>query len=209
VPVGIGLIVGDALHNLRSTLDHLAWQLVLEAGSAPTSSTSFPIFDDAAKYGRGALSKLAGMRQSAIDAIAAIKPYKGGNDTLWRLHRLNNVDKHRLVISVGFTNTAHSITPSLRERLRRGFAGSYGPDVPFPYPKGVDLLIASETPISPLKAGDELLTLPESELEDHTSFTFDVALGEPGIIEGAPVVQTLQGFAKIVGGLVENLAPLL
>jgi hypothetical protein len=144
-----------------------------------------------------------------MNAIAALKPYQGGNPALWHLHRLNNVDKHRLVITVGLTNTAHSITASLREKLRKGFVGSYGPDVPFPYPKGVDLSVASERLVFPLKAGDEILTLPESELEDFTSFTFDVALGEPGIIEGAPVVQTLQGFAKIVGGIVDNLAPLL
>lgn len=31
VPESIALITGDAVHNLRSTLDHLAWQLV-EAG---------------------------------------------------------------------------------------------------------------------------------------------------------------------------------
>jgi len=26
---------------------------------------------------------------------------KGGNDVLWQLHELNNVDKHRLILTVG------------------------------------------------------------------------------------------------------------
>jgi hypothetical protein len=34
-----GLVVGDVLHNLRSALDHLAWQLVLANGKSPTSRT--------------------------------------------------------------------------------------------------------------------------------------------------------------------------
>jgi hypothetical protein len=32
---------------------------------------------------------------------AALKPYKGGNDQLWALYRLNNIEKHRLLLTVG------------------------------------------------------------------------------------------------------------
>ena len=41
------------------------------------------------------------MTQQAVAAIDALKPYKGGNDVLWQLHELNNVDKHRLILTVG------------------------------------------------------------------------------------------------------------
>ena len=42
------------------------------------------------------------MRQDAIDAIRALEPYKGGKgENLWVLHRLNNIDKHRLIVTVG------------------------------------------------------------------------------------------------------------
>src|SRR5438132_5583994 len=42
-------------------------------------------------------------RQDATSgaAIDALRPYKGGNDVLWQLHELNNVDKHRLILTVG------------------------------------------------------------------------------------------------------------
>jgi hypothetical protein len=33
-------IVGDVLYNLRSCLDHLAWQLVLLAGNEPSTDTA-------------------------------------------------------------------------------------------------------------------------------------------------------------------------
>lgn len=42
-----------------------------------------------------------GARQETFEAIDALKPYKGGNDPLWMLYRLNNIEKHRLLITVG------------------------------------------------------------------------------------------------------------
>ena len=41
------------------------------------------------------------MRQEAVKAIDRLKPYGGGNDFLWRLHGLNNIDRHRLLFTVG------------------------------------------------------------------------------------------------------------
>ena len=39
------------------------------------------------------------MSSTAIAAIDAIKPYKDGKDVLWRLNELNNIDKHRLILT--------------------------------------------------------------------------------------------------------------
>src|ERR1700687_47569 len=44
VPARWGCIVGEVVHNLRSALDHLAWQLVLANGGTPNRATEFPIF---------------------------------------------------------------------------------------------------------------------------------------------------------------------
>ncbi len=47
VPPVLSAIIGDALHNLRVSLDYLAWQLVLATGEKPPTSgrggTSFPV----------------------------------------------------------------------------------------------------------------------------------------------------------------------
>src|SRR5215217_8372120 len=37
-------ILGDIVHNMRSALDHLAWQLVLRNRSKPSTGNLFPIF---------------------------------------------------------------------------------------------------------------------------------------------------------------------
>src|SRR5689334_16234875 len=42
-PIHLGIVVGDALHNLRSALDHLVWQLAV-IGTGPGERNQFPIF---------------------------------------------------------------------------------------------------------------------------------------------------------------------
>jgi hypothetical protein len=39
------------------------------------------------------------MCPKAIKFIDALKPYKDGNDALWRIHELNNIDKHRTLFT--------------------------------------------------------------------------------------------------------------
>ncbi|HEV2350036.1 MAG TPA: hypothetical protein VG028_09360 [Terriglobia bacterium] len=50
IPPAFSLISSDVLFNLRSTLDHLAYQLVLASGNQPDRSTAFPIFNTAEEY---------------------------------------------------------------------------------------------------------------------------------------------------------------
>src|SRR5216683_4202653 len=93
-------ISGDIIHNLRSALDHLAHQLVFVGSPHLTTSTisrniGFPIAESMAKYEAIKVGKVEGMRPEAKEAIDRLKPYKGGNDPLWRVHELDNIDKHR------------------------------------------------------------------------------------------------------------------
>jgi hypothetical protein len=94
---------GDVIHNLRSALDHLAHQLVLvgSPGAEPSRSIEFPIAKDAVTYEASKPRKVQGMRPDAVKAIDDLKPYKGGNDVLWRIHELDNIDKHRSIFAVG------------------------------------------------------------------------------------------------------------
>jgi hypothetical protein len=51
-PLRLSVLLGDFLHNLRSSLDHLAWQLVLANGGTPKSGpggTQFPILEKRGK----------------------------------------------------------------------------------------------------------------------------------------------------------------
>jgi hypothetical protein len=101
-PDEASLIAGEIIQNLRSALDHLAYQLFLRAGGTGAGKNIyFPIGGSKTSYENKKSSRTYGMTQQAVAAIDALKPYKGGNDVLWQLHELNNVDKHRLILTVG------------------------------------------------------------------------------------------------------------
>lgn len=91
----LSLLIGDGVHNLRAALDHMIWQLVIANGQSPTTRNEFPIFDSEAKYMKGSKRKLIGISETARRLIQGLKPYKGGNDALWLLHRMDIIDKHR------------------------------------------------------------------------------------------------------------------
>jgi hypothetical protein len=97
------LIIGDVLHNLRSALDHLYYQVVLGCDGTPTTWTHFPVFESSQKLAgwiNGAVGRKQITTAVATLLLNSIRPYKGGNHALWRLHELNNLDKHEIIVPV-------------------------------------------------------------------------------------------------------------
>ncbi|HEY2975894.1 MAG TPA: hypothetical protein VGJ48_25495 [Pyrinomonadaceae bacterium] len=178
-PVAVGLIAGDAIHNLRSALDHVACHLVLANGNTPSRQTCFPIFDSAAKYQAMDARKVRGMSQGAIDAIDAAKPYKGGNEALYTLHELDIADKHHSLLAtlVSVTQATIDVPGSLRDFRSPRFA----------LPNFQE----------PLKDGD-VFFICEPGVENDTKIAFDVGLCEPEIIKGKPIVRALGQMVKHV-----------
>lgn len=106
-PQSWSLILGDALHNLRSALDLLAWQAVIAGGGIPGSKTGFPVFPHNIKDqgDKGVTIALRGASHDLVEAIRRFQPYNRcrdrealRNDALWLLHRLNIEDKHHLLL---------------------------------------------------------------------------------------------------------------
>jgi hypothetical protein len=87
--------VGDIAHNLRTALDHLMCHTLVVAGSAITSRDAFPISESLARYESRRDGFVNRVRPSVIEALDLLKPYKGGNLDLWRIHELDRIDKHR------------------------------------------------------------------------------------------------------------------
>lgn len=106
----VAAIAGDIVHNLRSALDHLAWQLVLLDGGQPDEETSFPLHESATnKHGNPRVLIIKpGIRDTAImSAVEAMQPYTEARyghdprtDGLGIIRRLDNIDKHRLLLTV-------------------------------------------------------------------------------------------------------------
>jgi hypothetical protein len=109
VPKHWSLILGDIAHNLRSTLDHLAWALVSRGKTPPDKlktkqvrNVAFPINRKRLEF-KGALpQKLPGVRRSDIALVRTVQPYHRSARNQWRqglvlLQNLNNDDKHKAI----------------------------------------------------------------------------------------------------------------
>ena len=99
------LIIGDCIHNARSSLDYLVFQLAVlnNAPSEAASMTSFPVCLSPAQFKKSTQGKIAPFISGpALTAIQELQPYLTGNagrdDILWVLSQLDIFDKHRLLI---------------------------------------------------------------------------------------------------------------
>jgi hypothetical protein len=175
-------IAGDIIQNLRSALDHLAYQLVLANGASPTRDTFFPIGKDRAAYERMKAGCVKGMRADAKKAIDRVKPYGGGNDALWSLHMLNIMDKHRLLFTVGtnFSFRADWINHPL------GF-NEYRVNASNPDFGGIF----------------------DRKTEDKIQLKITKPLSQAQIIKSDPLLPTLHQLVNVVEGLVFSFKPQL
>jgi hypothetical protein len=204
VPASISAITADMLQNLRRALDHLACDLVITAGKYPTRNTGFPIFGSLGIYNAQAGEKTRGMRQDAVDAIAAIKPYKGGNDVLWHLQELANIDKHRLLKIEGLAYRFETVTPEVLAYLRKVWRSRFG-DWP-PPGNAPDKQIEHERRHSPIKVDDVLfIDTSGAEIDHERKFDFDLALAEGRLGSRIPLLERLNGIADSVGDVLSKL----
>jgi len=120
-PTRWGLLVGDAMHNARSALDHLACRLVELNFKEPTSLTAFPIWDELpkSKDRRNRFERIIeGMSDIHKEGIRRLQPFANPDSResamLVALAYLDNLDKHkRLVPLVTTVAEQASVTHSL------------------------------------------------------------------------------------------------
>lgn len=99
IPTNFPLLIGDAIHNLRTALDILIFNMAGNKSPKP-DAVQFPFCKDAVSLERTIEKrqiKFAG--ENVVNAIHALKPYPGGDELLCGLHALDISDKHRLVIT--------------------------------------------------------------------------------------------------------------
>jgi hypothetical protein len=105
-PPELSLLIGDCLHNLRSALDNLAYDLARAYQGDPLShsvakASQFPIFKSKDQFLSRGMTQIRGVAPAAQKIIEEVQPYQRGDeytyDRLWWLRELSNNDKHRLL----------------------------------------------------------------------------------------------------------------
>ncbi|MFF0009758.1 hypothetical protein ACFYQT_40940 [Streptomyces tibetensis] len=193
-PVELGLPLGDAIHSARSALDYLAWQLVIAGGGAPDFNTMFPISETEAKFNGDCQRRLRGASGSAVSAVQALRPFQGGDDRFWRLHKLDIEDKHRLLIPVGAAYRSVNVSFAFAG-LNPIVLGLNPADREYPLKNGAIVYRV-------MKAARE--SANQGMGETH-SFSFDIAFGEGVIVSGEPIMPTLADLIRDVESAVVPL----
>jgi hypothetical protein len=114
-PRRLSTILGDAIHSLRSSLDHLAWQLALMTTPKPFKKTAFPLNINQPTKPIQTLNVIRDLPVGAKNVVESVQPYHGGQwSYLGVLHRLWNDDKHRaLVLLAGWVPQADAVAPEI------------------------------------------------------------------------------------------------
>jgi hypothetical protein len=114
VDLSFTIQVGEAIHQLRSALDHLVYELVVaHTKKPPTFNSAFPIIgrgrtkngvpkQAADVYATNVSTLKQNISRTAMTRIDDLQPFKldaasRDNDALWILSELDNTYKHRLL----------------------------------------------------------------------------------------------------------------
>jgi len=104
IPPDLSAIIGDAIHNLRISLDYLAWELVIATGQQPNRRTCFPVHQ---RRRRGQAPSclpdiLPGVPAQMRRLLDEVQPYHSSEfphkHPLALLHDLDIVDKHHQIL---------------------------------------------------------------------------------------------------------------
>ncbi len=184
IPDELGLIAGDAIHNLRSALDIMLCDVAAMHGD-PSREIRFPFRDDANELEAHILKKIKRLPVKVIDVIRKLKPSKaqnGGNNLLRALHDLDITDKHRLIVTTAtFSRVSHS-HPDETATVR-SYCAMVG-----------DRVVMSFA----------LANVADEQAQITTAITF--GNGQP--FDGEPIVPTLRQLANLVSEIVEAFAGL-
>lgn len=190
-PTALSVFIGDCVHNLRVSLDHLAWQLVLANGGVPregAGGTQFPILLKSGKDGTTSTVVVpGGVSAKALTAIDAVQPFHrpdADNHPLAILSRLDNIDKHRtLLLSTAQSVRTQAYLSSADGSLRVG--GQFQGGVVRPG----DPIGVFHVPLQGRREADLIL---EAEGDNF------VALAQAGDIGERPVTEVLEETLQYV-----------
>ena len=102
------LLLGDFVHNLRSSLDACIWEFATRDGRTPPKQrqVQFPIVESETKWADARRSQLQTVPDEIAERVRILQPFnrpedERPRDALVLLQELSNRDKHRSSISVG------------------------------------------------------------------------------------------------------------
>jgi hypothetical protein len=191
IPPCIPTVTGDAIHNLRSALDHLVCAAV--GPDNVSTNTAFPVWRSTKQpipvphdYRALVKGKTNGASEAFVKALNRLEPYKGGNhEALWAIDYLDITDKHRLLIDA----------PAAYEGITQWVAGTIG-------------MVITPNERLTLHDGYVLWEVATDEPK-KPDVAIGVAFGEPPVLGGEPLVPALTDLVEVTTGVIDELRKVL
>lgn len=190
IPEMLALVIGDAIHNLRTALDHLATG-ILRAFPVPNSPVD-PNFPMAPERKHIKTNPVLTAIEKAIPGskklfLEKIRPDNGRDERLWRFNSLDNLDKHNLIIP--------TVTVVTVDNINARFGGT----------------MMSNCAMGGDAAGEMKMILSAAPIAiDHGFQTaVDVKFGKGTAFEDEPVVPTLTQISDLVSKTVKEFGALI
>lgn len=187
-PDHVQTIMGDAFHNLRSALDHMAVALARINGRG-VSGVYFPFAENSeALEGAIASKKFDHASPEAVDMVRSLEPFRGGNHALRALHDFNVADKHKDFVP--------QLSAIRMPEVRLG---------------GGNIIIGQGGMTVPFRDGALFIECPEwmgPPLGTRTPLKLLARFPETGALSLRLVVPTLHELAEMVNGVVGSFAAL-
>jgi hypothetical protein len=186
LPENVPVVISEIAQPLRTALDYVMCDMVTQAGGTCSKKLQFPICETPERLEEiiknGQIKKLT---PAIIDFILdEIKPYKGGNDALYGLRTLNNIDKHRHLMPVTYVAALKDVTGKA--------GGIHFTACTFIVDEGRKL---------------NLIGMPnEFEFEGYGKPAFVVAFDRGQPFEGQAVVPALIQLLEEVSGIIDTLS---
>ena len=195
--------VGDIIHNLRSVLDLLIYQLFLSNKQSPHRDSGFPVCVKKSDFLNDGLKKIQGIDLKATETIKQLRPYKRGNKRLYQLHQLDITDKHKITIGVGGSH--ESVIIDFSEMFNN--LGNFKTIIP-----SMPIGIRPADNQLPLKNGDALFAVKKGNNFEHfknTKNNLNISFGDGRILNGEPMMPTLKEFMQLTEDIVNKLSPII
>jgi hypothetical protein len=110
----INVEVGMIVHCIRSALDILMVKLAEREGHAAPTDVYFPVAGSREDFFEGrspAIKKIDRLSDVDKRIVENLKPYKGGDKTLYAIHRLDIMRKHQRLIAVSVVPFHFVVSP--------------------------------------------------------------------------------------------------
>jgi hypothetical protein len=188
LPVDFPVIMGDAIHNLRTALDNTVCDLA-RVRELKYSDLKYPFAKNLGDLNEK-LAKMpyARLGEDIIDALRTTRPYKvkeGGHVGLRGLHDLDILDKHTIALPIYLI--ARAKVPIIGEMMKKaGFKGNFD----FRYPVHEESKITLRKDLQPINVLDFSQTKPEPVFPKGLPFA------------EKPVLEVLKGLAKLTEQIV-------